>query len=782
MLMSFVCLLMSCGAAKELAEGETFLFNNKVTIKSDAAVDKPGELKYELESFYKQKRTRTFIGIPRHTFYYLGTPNPDSTKFRRWLQVKLGDPPVIYSQPLAEQTAEIMENYLAQRGYRFAEVSIIPKSEEFETTTIYVVNPKKRLILNEMIIFSRDTAIQRILSEPVEEPYLHTGAPLDIRLYNEEKNRIARLLQNNGYPFIFQNYITNIEADSTGGSIRAVVEVRNPTDSTMHQKYRNGTISIYQDYALKTDAIYKDSLMNGIRFYSPSYPMMVKPLVIRRNIFIESGDLYRKKDVELTSRQLSKLDIFKFASVKTTIDTTEEGILNYSIFLTRNKKMSLNGDIELNYSNIAARRSLIGTAFNIGYRHRNLLKGAEYFTSNLETGFEFNLGGARDTLLNSINVNFINSLDIPRFIDPTHLYDKVSRMKFGKKRLFGNKLNGWLKEESTTNVSLGINFLSLLNFYDYVSINASFGYDIQPEANKRILINHTGINYFNPDIKPRFQMVLNSIRFLEESFGKQLFTGIFFRDYSYTLNKEPNRKGYSWGIQHGFEISGLEIFALNQAYNGITGGNKEFQLIGRNETTEFSKFMKFNFTYTLRKTTGLNSQLAFKFNSGLAFPYGPYSQQVPYVKQFFVGGALSNRAWVIRELGPGGYNDLNPISNPNNPFYQSGDVLLDMSVEYRFNLFWRFNSAIFLDAANVWTIKNDPERPQANFTSEFVDQIALGYGFGVRFDFTYFLLRLDFGYKLRSPFKLENGTNWYENTFKDFPKGGNPNFAVNYPF
>lgn len=777
-----IWLLAGCSAKKYLAEGESYLFRNSVRIKSEKKIEDESELKLDLETLYKQKETESVIGIPKHWFYYKTQNNPDSSSFKRWIRKNFGAPPVIYNERLAEQTSGFMERYLDQRGYRMSDVHFEAKTTNRETTVRYTADPGNRLTIDRMILFSRDSAVQQVLEETSGQALLRDGSPLDIRLFNLERSRISRTLQDRGYAFFFENYISNIEMDTSGRINRAVMEVLNPTDTTLHEIYRNGHISVYLDYNLADTSAFLDTLIEGVTFFSPGLPLLVNPKVILRNLYIREGEIYSKRLINQTSRQLGKLEIYKFASIKPVIDTIRENTLNYQIFLTRNKKSSIGGDGEINYSTIAAaRRNLVGIAGNVSYRHRNLFHGAENFSSTLEGGAEINLTRQAD-FFNSTNVTFNNVLDIPGYIDPVRFYDRLSSIRIGKNNILGNNFNRWLKEESRSTVTVGLSFFDLVNFYRYFSFNSAIGYDIQPEPNKRIQVNQFGFNYFNPEIREQFQAILDNNQFLAESFGKQLFTGFLFRDYSYTLNRQPNRAGWAWGINHGLEISGAEILFANQLYNAIASDDVIFQLRGKQDTTEFSQFLKFELQYTLRKEFGPNSSLAFKFHTGLAFPFGPYSRQVPYVKQFFAGGALSNRAWIIRELGPGGYEDPNPVINPRNPFYQSGDILLDMSLEYRFKLFWRFHSAIFLDAANVWTIKEDPERPEANFTGKFIDQIALGYGFGFRIDFTYFFLRLDFGYKLRSPYPLENGSHWYPDAFSQFPRNGNPNFAVNYPF
>jgi outer membrane protein assembly factor BamA len=195
----------------------------------------------------------------------------------------------------------------------------------------------------------------------------------------------------------------------------------------------------------------------------------------------------------------------------------------------------------------------------------------------------------------------------------------------------------------------------------------------------------------------------------------------------------------------------------------------------------FSQYAKFEVDTRLHHLLASNQSLAFRFDIGVAFPYGPFSRQVPYIKQFYVGGPASIRAWQIRELGPGGYQDT--LVNTNLPFYQTGDFKLEASLEYRFDIVWVFQGALFFDAGNVWTIQNDPSRPGAVLSSDFVNQIAVGTGFGLRMEFTYFTIRLDFGYKLRNPYPNDAGKYWLFDNFKQFSFNQfTTNFAIGYPF
>ena len=174
-----------------------------------------------------------------------------------------------------------------------------------------------------------------------------------------------------------------------------------------------------------------------------------------------------------------------------------------------------------------------------------------------------------------------------------------------------------------------------------------------------------------------------------------------------------------------------------------------------------------------------NSRLAARIKAGIAVPYGEKDGTVSFIKQLLVGGPNSIRAWRPMQLGPGAYEFFTTDDDPI--FFQRGDLSLEFSLEYRFDLFWLLEGALFFDGGNIWTLKEDSERPNSKISSNFLDQIALGYGYGLRWDFSYFIIRFDFGFKLRSPYLL-TGENSKWLPFKGQGVFGNANVAINYPF
>jgi hypothetical protein len=356
-----------------------------------------------------------------------------------------------------------------------------------------------------------------------------------------------------------------------------------------------------------------------------------------------------------------------------------------------------------------------------------------------------------------------------------------------KKAPIGSRLGRWLNEDAVSRVNVDYNIVDIQDLYRYYNFNTNLSYVIQPDVTRKLTIDRLGFDLFVPNAYELYQAVLDSNTFLRQSFGKELFTGLLFRDYLFEKTiKSPNSPN-SFKIFHNAEISGLEVLGANLLVNELNHNHKPFEFYPGNgngqdrDTLSFSHFVRAEVDLRYFHDLGRNKQLAFRFNTGLAAPFGPYTQQVPYVKQFYVGGALSNRAWDIRELGPGSVYTP-PPDDPNTPFYQTGDIKIDMSLEYRFKLLWYFHSALFIDAANVWTLLYDPERIGSQFQfNRFYKEFGIGYGYGLRIDFDYFILRLDVGYKFYSPYKVE-GSHILHRELKRFPAGGQLQLAVGQKF
>ena len=774
-----LALCSSCSTKKFLGENEFLLKGNSIVLKDAKKIKNKRTLKYELSTLYKQQKNGKFFFIPREWFYFkLQDPN-DTTRFDRWKRRYIAEVPAIYDEDLTSQTEQSMLYYLQYQGYFDAQVIAEKDTNEKRkrVKVTYEIRPNQQSLVDTLIFLSKDPNIQKILDEIQPESHLNNGAPIEGTKYELEKKRITTYLRNHGYANFNSNYISLLEADTTSGKANLVtyLEVLPPYNDSLHRKFKVGQITIYPNFNAGENAeIEKDTFINFYHFRMTEPEFKVKPETIANAITFRTGSDYRQVDYDQTYKNLSQLGIYKFVRIKQE-PSYSPGILNITIELTPSKKMDLGMDFDINYTNRSASviNNLIGITASPSLRNRNLLKGAELFVTNLSAGVEINPNFTRRSrFFNTVDLGIQMDLYLPRFVDYLGLYKFMNKVPLGKnKKLFGDDRLQKLKEDAVTRFSASYNYLLIIEFYRYNLFNATFGYELRPSSNKRLLIDHVGIDFLQPFTDPPFDTLLSTNPFLERSFGQQLFFSMFFRELDYTVQSKTNRLGESNYLGINFELAGAEIWAGNAIYNAFALKSDTLR-IGE---TDFSQYAKFQADLRYYKQFSPKASLAARVHFGIARPFG-FTTDVPYVKQLFAGGPNSIRAWAPRELGPGGYLDTLAHSFEN-PFrlnagerfrlYQTGDLLFEFNIEYRFDIFWALKAAIFLDGGNVWTLQRDPSRcgsqflfrsqsypectSQGRVSDPFYKQIALGTGLGIRLDFKYFLLRLDLGVKLRNP-------------------------------
>ena len=788
-----LCWLSACGTTKYLQEDESFVQQNIVTIETEEEIDKPQQLEADLLGIVLQKPNTRFFGINRRWFYYR---NKKKGKLPEQDEKEAGDRhiyeiPILYDSTSADQTVESMSYFLQDRGYFRPSITYQTDIKKQHADITYIVDPGPLFTIDSVQFNSVDSSIQQVLNEISHETVLQKGLPVSNQLYEEEKRRITNSLRNRGYREFYVNYIDQLSTEtdtSVSNTIDLLLTVFPRNDGNLHQTYRVGTITVYP-YFNPSNEVLLDTLIDNVLFRYPNdSPFPIKPSVILKRIALETDSLYSQENFNKTVRNLSALGTFKFANVSDQLSSDDRNIIDFNIFLPDNKKIVLGADIEIRntFSSTNAPTNVtgnfLGGALNLSYRNRNLFRGSEDFQANFQIGGEF---GRTDEsgpqIFRSFDINPRFELNIPKFSDPIRLARFIHRLGF-----FSNGFYNSLLENATTRISFGVNWSSRRNFWGFFSGDFALGYTLKSNPNRQYYFNQVGFSFFNPDIGPNAQLVFENNPFLERSFNsKQLFTGLLFRDFGLTFSDRIKRSNDTWRINGTVEVSGLEVAALNGIVNLFREENVTFRLFD----LDYSKFARLELDGSYYKYISARQTLAFRLNTGVAFSYAQ-SSDVPYVKQFFAGGPASVRAWKIRELGPGGYQD--PSTFPEygantTPFYQTGNFKFIFSAEYRFKLFKLYSldleGAFFIDGGNVWTLRADPDRPNAELDEDFFRQIALGTGVGVRMDFEYFTLALDMGYRVRNPYPNPEGRFWAYQRWRELKlRGINYNLSVGYPF
>ncbi len=798
--------LSGCFPYGKLAEGETRLKSNEIVLEGTNLSRKAKRrLKSDLAGNYKQVPNESFLELHLDTRLYYTTNEPgDTSKFKKFLRKSsMVERPSIYWPEYSKATAETMTFYLQNKGYNDAVVRDTSFTHKKKTKVQYIATLGEQYLIDSVYFNSPDSAIKILLNDLSANTLLVPGSPVSDVMFNSESKRITDALQNRGYAYFDVNYIKP-RGIIKGNRVVVYYDVLVPPETGFHQKYQIGTVHV-DPYYIKTGSLIRerDTVdVDGVSFiFDKDVPRKIKAENILKSIFLRPHDIYQENNFLKSVQQLRNLAIIKDVNIIEKIDGEKTNVLNFEIFIFPNKLKSIGGDLELNNSTFDIGNddvNLIGVSTSISYRNRNLFKNAALFTTRARLGFEFDIANTNDTLLYSREVSLLNDLYFPRLVDIFRTW-KVLRAV----RVINGKFYNELKDKTKSRLSLNYENLSLFRFYDSNSFNTSFGYDFQPNQRQRFQLTQVGINLYLINKKRALIDFEANNPFLQRSFDDQLLTGFLFRDLTFTHQGKISKNNTSFYFRGNFELSGGEIFLANKLSNKISGNNKTFSFFS---DVEYAQYVRTEADIRWFKYFANDQSLAFRLNTGVAFNYG-FSDEIPYLKQFFLGGPSSIRAWRIRELGPGEFID--PLANnplpgaPTIPFFQSGDFSLEMSAEYRFNLLrifgYTIESAFFVDAGNVWTIgydedrkgsqlswspRPDPEDPTNLIGRNFLKQIAVGAGTGIRLDFSYFILRLDAAIKLRNPFpdpdtgRFWTDQNWRKLQFNDF----NYNLAVGYPF
>jgi outer membrane protein insertion porin family len=767
-LLILLYLCSSCNTIKYLKDDEQILVRNHIRFVGDGPIADKSILKYELQTQLQQKpNDRTFIFFkPRLWFYYRQQEKGDTTDFDRFVQRKLIEPPSIYDTVATANTVEAMKQLLFNRGYLTPEVWYTSVVRKKKVTVDYFVKPNRLFTVESYELVAPDSMVNRILQEDISDTHLTPGTPVSYAALYQEKLRVLDKLHERGFANLSLGNFSSLEAlDTTGGTIAVRLRLLPGQDGLFNQQYI-GEVRVFNKFELPAGEQSLNTI-DSIQFFNFDAKNRINPVSLLNYIKLKPGDLFRREDLTLTRSQL-QLPAVQFADINALPRDDSSNIVDFQIDLLPAKRIETSIEFELNRTTVSS-QSFIGLGTNLGLVNNNFIGGSERFSNVLDLSFEVDpkLSG----IFNAVNLNFSNTLEIPRYADFLGIYKALSRSGIISEDWYER-----LKSNGTSVIDLTYEYVDLFRFFNYHSLTAQYGFRsliTSGQGRKRIQVIHPSVTYFDPTIREEFDSIYSEQTFARKSFAPQLITSLFFNKINFTQERLPGPRGYSSAFIGSLEISGTEIYLANLIANGL---DRPFRL----GDLTFAQFVKMEVDGRLYKKLEGEQALAFRANIGIGTPFGT-SEVIPFVHQFYLGGPLSMRAWRIRELGPGSYQDSTVTRSNNSPFFQTGDIKLLLNAEYRFDVFWRIEGAFFLDAGNIWTIKKD-ERLGSVFTGDFIRQIALGSGAGIRFDADYFKIILDIGLKLRNPFPDELGH--YRALKSSVPLNEviNWNFAINYPF
>ena len=745
-----ILLLSSCNLSKFVPEDKYLL--NKVNIKSDIE----GIGKEQLNPYVRQKPNPGIFGTYRLQLRVYNISGKDTTKRYNRMWRKMGEPPVILNSDETERTRVEIQKYLSNKGYINSNVKVQVSLKKKKANLSYAIIGNKPYTIRTITYDIDDDSIRPYIMKDTASSLLTKNERFDVDVLEAERQRIEEFIKKKGFYYFNKEHLY-IEADSSLQSNQVDITIKSKPllqsrpdgtiEEQMHKRLMVRRVAFIPWY--NPEKAYAEQINDTLRkgnftfFYDKGRPLNASLLAEKTHII--PGTYYDEKAVEKTYASLNNLSITKYVNI---LFREREGMLDCMILLSPTKLQGFSVDVEGTNTD-----GDLGAAFSTSYQHRNVFKGSEQLNIKIRTAYQ-PMGNLENLLTNnSIDIGGEASLNFPKFLFPL-ISEKVKRRIRSSTELsvaFNHQTNPWYSRTVAGSA------------LKYIWVTGSTN-------NERYVFDLIDAKYvYLPRISDIFRTTYIDVpSVIRYSYEDHFIVRTGF-SFSKTTQK-PNQALRNYYFYRGnIETAGntlsaicnlLEVPKVDDAYK--IGGIR------------FSQFVKAEFDYTYNKVVDNRNKFVFRYNVGLAYPYGN-ADVVPFEKRFFAGGANSVRGWSVRTLGPGLYQS----SNMGIDFMRSGDIKLDLNFEYRFKMFWLLEGAAFIDVGNIWTINQYNTQEGGLFNpNTFYQELAYAYGIGLRFDFTFFLFRLDMGVKLYDPSQSRTlqwrlPFTWQDTAF---------HFAIGYPF
>ncbi|MBK0370658.1 translocation and assembly module lipoprotein TamL [Flavobacterium agrisoli] len=725
-----------------------------------------------------------------------------------------GEPPVIIDTTKINKSMLRLKSYYFNEGFFDVETDYAIDSTGVKKAKVdYKITTGSPYLIDSVRTTIYTPVLDSLLKTTRRQSFLVPGQQYKTTDFEEEKNRITTYFRNHGAYNFQSNYITfDIDTIDKGKKIDINLIISNYTyqdgDSTQthpFKLYKISDVQVYTDYSpAYAKAAIKDSTnYNGVTLYSYE-KLKYRPRAITDAIFINKGDYFADNNTILTSRYLNNLKIFNYPSIQYEVDKRDptQHSLIAKIYLTPRKKFSFGTSLDFTHSNIQD----FGIGMSLSQTIRNVFNGAE----TLQISARGNIGASKD-FANPKNV-FFNanefgvdlSLNFPRILFPVKTekiipksmipstslsggFSKQNNIGLDKENFTSTFTYNWTpKRNQTARLDLfnaqyvrNLNPDNYFNVYtsSYESLNdiAQF-YNTDPanvDTDGNLIINSGTTNFTNEVLSNQTALSPNdkdyqTVESIEER-RIRLSENDFILATNFTFTKTTKRNlqdNNFYVIKAKIESAGTLLSLFSKAANLKKNDNGNYEIFN----LEYSEYIKTEFDYIKHWDFSRENVVAIRSFFGIAIPFGN-ADYIPFSRSYYSGGSNDNRAWQPYALGPGSTNAKNDFNEAN--------MKIALSGEYRFKVLGDFKGAIFVDAGNIWNIADNVIDSEARFDNlKDLKEIAVGTGYGFRYDLSFFVIRLDLGFKLYNPAN-ESGKRW----FKDFNLGKSVlNFGINYPF
>ena len=758
----------SCSSTKHVAPGEYLL--DDVSIHILDRENQNGDVStYNLVNYLRQTENHKVLGGLKLQLALYNISGKDSSKwFNKWVQ-RVGTPPVIYDSTLTAASVSQLSRALINKGYMNNSVTsqVDKNANKRKVKVTYNIRLNQPYYIRSITYnIPNDTLKQLILADTTLLP-IRQNSTFDHNKLDAEREIITQRLRDNGYYAFNKEYITFI-ADTAAHS-RAVdltLNTRQPRglvkmpDYKRHRQFYVRNVTFVTDYdpvAMQDNHYYGDTTSyHGYRFIMNPDDHYLYRRALEECCYITPGSLYNASDVNKTYQALGRLGIVKFININTQLvgEIDDKMLIDAFVLLTRDKSQSITLSVEGTNS-----EGDLGFGVGVNYQHRNLFHGSEILNVKFKTSYE-SISGNLNGLINDNYSEYLGEVGItyPKFKAP------------------------FLKKSFKQSIQASTEFFTNFNYqarpeYTRIIAGAGWKYLWSKEQNRtRHSFNLIDLNYvYLPSSQSNFLDSINNplLRYsYEDHFIMRMGYSFYHTNKQEISPLTPMQQQNLYTVRASGEMAGNLLYGISRLTRQHRNENDAYKVFG----IRYAQYLKLEGDYSFTHNFSLRNSLALHAGLGVIVPYGN-SSVAPFEKRFYAGGANGVRGWGVRTLGPGSFN----ASNSQNSFiYQCGDIRLGLNAEFRSKLFWLIESAVFLDAGNIWTIMDYPDQPGGVFSwNKFFEQIALSYGLGLRMNFTYFLVRLDMGMKAHNP---ASGQEHWPLLKPNFKRDAEFHFSVGYPF
>ncbi len=755
-----LCILAAaCSTTRRLADDETLYTGvRKIDIESDSGAK---------VSAAAEAAVRSALSVPpNNPLYspYLRTPLPiglwaynylytDKQRgLRHWLYEKLAKDPVLVSAVQPDLRVKFVDDRLDDYGYfdSRSDYELIRKKNPKKAKILYRVRTGKPSFYGEIAYPHVEGPLGELIDSLSRNSSLRPGDRYDFDTMKAERNRMATTLRNRGYYYFRPEYI-GYQADTSRApyTVDLRMQLKGGIPPAAMKPYRVGdvVVRLHNIRPGETDSLRMD---RTLVIYDK--PLRIRPKILSRSMGLAPGDLFTLDAQNATQTSLNRLGIFRYVNLGVTpLDSLRgAGVLDVSVDAAFDYPI----EAELEVDVTSKSNSFLGPGVAFRVSNNNLFRGGEVLSLRLNGAYEWQTGnnkrgGGKASAINSYELGLHATLDVKRLLVPSF----ISK---------GNRY------PARTSFQLGADLMNRPKFFRMISFNGSVGYDFQTSSQSfhsltpvRLVYNH----------------LLRTTEAFDETMAQNPAIAMSFEDqlipslgYTYTFDRSFGPGGRNRLVVQSSFTSAGNLFSGIAALLGQRG---EKHLFGN----RFSQFVKEVAEVKYYRRIG-KSTLATRFLVGVGYAYGN-STVMPYSEQFYIGGANSIRAFTIRSLGPGSFHPSS--ENRNSYLDQTGDFKLEANVELRFPLMGGLNGAVFVDAGNIWLLRNDPARPGGVLDAKgFWKDIALGTGVGLRYDLKFLVLRLDLGIALHTPYPDPVKHGYYN--IPRFKDGLALHLAIGYPF